>query len=194
MDPHRLLRRGTDDRAAGLLELVGLSKRCGDVVALDGCTIAVRPGAPSDCLVPTARERPRRCDVSSDWSSPIEARCAGTARPWIEKPGSAFATCRRSVACTPTCAFGRSSSTSRSCPALTARRPQLGVERWLSRLGLLERADSRLDTLSHGNQQRAQLAAALVHLRLAAGVCSGALLRSGGRPRLHDVWRAARTP
>jgi ABC-2 type transport system ATP-binding protein len=34
---------------------------------------------------------------------------------------------------------------------------------WLERLGLAERASARLEELSHGNQQRAQLAAALVH-------------------------------
>lgn len=34
---------------------------------------------------------------------------------------------------------------------------------WLDRLGLDERAESRLEELSHGNQQRIQLAAALVH-------------------------------
>lgn len=37
------------------------------------------------------------------------------------------------------------------------------VQRWLTRLGLEERGESRLDALSHGNQQRVQLAAALVH-------------------------------
>jgi ABC-2 type transport system ATP-binding protein len=37
------------------------------------------------------------------------------------------------------------------------------ASRWLERLGLAERAGARLDELSHGNQQRAQLAAALVH-------------------------------
>lgn len=35
--------------------------------------------------------------------------------------------------------------------------------RWLERLGLAARAGARLETLSHGNQQRVQLAAALVH-------------------------------
>jgi ABC-2 type transport system ATP-binding protein len=35
--------------------------------------------------------------------------------------------------------------------------------RWLDALGLADRANSRLDDLSHGNQQRVQLAAALVH-------------------------------
>jgi ABC-2 type transport system ATP-binding protein len=34
---------------------------------------------------------------------------------------------------------------------------------WLDRLGLSERQDSPIEALSHGNQQRVQLAAALVH-------------------------------
>jgi ABC-2 type transport system ATP-binding protein len=34
---------------------------------------------------------------------------------------------------------------------------------WLERLGLAERGDAKLEELSHGNQQRAQLAAALLH-------------------------------
>lgn len=35
--------------------------------------------------------------------------------------------------------------------------------RWLTTLGLAERSEDRLEQLSHGNQQRVQLAAALVH-------------------------------
>jgi len=37
------------------------------------------------------------------------------------------------------------------------------VDRWLERLGLAGRAADRLDALSHGNQQRVQLIAALVN-------------------------------
>src|SRR5581483_11929847 len=37
------------------------------------------------------------------------------------------------------------------------------AETWLDRLGLGERATAKVEALSHGNQQRAQLAAALVH-------------------------------
>ena len=37
------------------------------------------------------------------------------------------------------------------------------VDMWLERLGLADRAEDRLDTLSHGNQQRVQLIAALVN-------------------------------
>jgi ABC-2 type transport system ATP-binding protein len=37
------------------------------------------------------------------------------------------------------------------------------ARRWLARLGLADRAAANVEALSHGNQQRAQLAAALVH-------------------------------
>ena len=37
------------------------------------------------------------------------------------------------------------------------------ADHWLKRLDLDDRADSKLEELSHGNQQRVQLAAALVH-------------------------------
>ena len=37
------------------------------------------------------------------------------------------------------------------------------VDAWLERLGLADRAAARLDTVSHGNQQRAQLIAALAN-------------------------------
>jgi ABC-2 type transport system ATP-binding protein len=42
------------------------------------------------------------------------------------------------------------------------------TERWLEQLGLADRTQSKLEELSHGNQQRVQLAAALVHDPLVA--------------------------
>src|SRR5581483_11019653 len=46
---------------------------------------------------------------------------------------------------------------------MTAAAARAGASRWLERLGLADRASAKLEELSHGNQQRAQLAAALVH-------------------------------
>jgi ABC-2 type transport system ATP-binding protein len=43
------------------------------------------------------------------------------------------------------------------------REPEAAVDRWIDRLGLSERANDRVEELSLGNQQRVQLAAALVH-------------------------------
>jgi ABC-2 type transport system ATP-binding protein len=37
------------------------------------------------------------------------------------------------------------------------------TSRWLERLEVADRATSKVEALSHGNQQRVQLAAALVH-------------------------------
>jgi ABC-2 type transport system ATP-binding protein len=39
----------------------------------------------------------------------------------------------------------------------------VAAARWLERLGLEDRASAKVEELSHGNQQRAQLAAALLH-------------------------------
>ena len=47
--------------------------------------------------------------------------------------------------------------------ALSASEAAAAARRWMERLGLTGREDSRLDRLSHGNQQRVQLAVALVH-------------------------------
>ncbi len=46
---------------------------------------------------------------------------------------------------------------------LSAGGASAAAGRWLERLGIAERAGSKVETLSHGNQQRVQLAAALVH-------------------------------
>jgi ABC-2 type transport system ATP-binding protein len=46
---------------------------------------------------------------------------------------------------------------------LSARDTVASARRWMDRFGLAGRAGSRIDRLSHGNQQRVQLAAALVH-------------------------------
>jgi ABC-2 type transport system ATP-binding protein len=44
-----------------------------------------------------------------------------------------------------------------------ARSARAAARQWLEQLGLGDRAEAKLEELSHGNQQRAQLAAALVH-------------------------------
>jgi ABC-2 type transport system ATP-binding protein len=46
---------------------------------------------------------------------------------------------------------------------MTSADASAATTRWLERLGVADRADSKVETLSLGNQQRVQLAAALVH-------------------------------
>jgi ABC-2 type transport system ATP-binding protein len=46
---------------------------------------------------------------------------------------------------------------------MSAAAARTAASAWLEQLGLAERAGAKVEELSHGNQQRAQLAAALVH-------------------------------
>lgn len=46
---------------------------------------------------------------------------------------------------------------------LDARSATAATNKWLERLDVADRSTSKVETLSHGNQQRVQLAAALVH-------------------------------
>ncbi len=46
---------------------------------------------------------------------------------------------------------------------LDASSARAAASHWLERLGLADRAEANVEALSHGNQQRAQLGAALVH-------------------------------
>src|SRR5581483_76250 len=46
---------------------------------------------------------------------------------------------------------------------MSAQRAAAATRTWLERLDLADRASSKIEALSHGNQPRAQLAAALVH-------------------------------
>ncbi len=46
---------------------------------------------------------------------------------------------------------------------LSARAAAVAAQAWLDRLGVADRAGSKVESLSHGNQQRVQLAAALMH-------------------------------
>lgn len=47
--------------------------------------------------------------------------------------------------------------------AMSAHDAAAATKAWLERLGVADRAGSKVEALSHGNQQRVQLAAALVH-------------------------------
>ena len=81
--------------------------------------------------------------------------------PVDAEPAPASATCRRSAGCIRRCASAPSSTYLAALHGVDAA--EASADRWIERLGLSERADDRVEELSLGNQQRVQLAAALVH-------------------------------
>jgi ABC-2 type transport system ATP-binding protein len=145
-----------------LLELINLQKRYGGTVALDGCSLAVSPGRIVGFLGPNGSGKSTtmrsifglvRLDAGEVlWEGraigPEERRRFG----YMPEERGLYPRMhiRDQVAY-----FGQLHGLS----LLEAKEAALG---WLERLGLSEHSNSRVEHLSHGNQQRVQLAVALV--------------------------------
>ncbi len=146
-----------------MLRLNELSKRYGDVVALDDCSFEVAPGTLLGFLGPngagktTAMRaifglvRPDRGEVTWKGTS-IDAH---TRHRFGYMPEQRGLYPRMKIAA-QLAYFGQLHGMGRSDAETSAGR-------WLDTLGLEDRADAKLEQLSHGNQQRVQLATALVH-------------------------------
>ena len=93
----------------------------------------------------------------------MRGRSASMACPSMTAPAAGSATCRRSAGCTRRCGCSTSCSTSGACTTWTRAAARRAGEQLCRRLGLSERLHSKVEELSLGNQQRVQLAAALVH-------------------------------
>ena len=146
-----------------MLEVDGLVRRYGDVVALDGLTFAVRPGVLHGFVGANGagKTTAMRAVMGLDTPDAGEVRWQGTV------PDAA--TRRR---------FGYMPEERGLYPGMPADEQLVYLARlrgvdageararattWLERLGLGGRTGDRVDALSLGNQQRVQLAASLVH-------------------------------
>jgi ABC-2 type transport system ATP-binding protein len=148
--------------AAGL-ELAGLTKRYGAIVALDGLSFEVRPGRVLGFLGPNGagKTTAMRCVLGLVQPDGGEVR-------WRERPvGPAqrrrFGYMPEERGLYPEMPVREQLEYLARLSGLDAEAAAGSVSGWLDRLGLAERADERVEALSHGNQQRVQLAAALVH-------------------------------
>ena len=147
-----------------MLEIDDLSKRYGAVRALDGASFTARRGPPRRL------PRPERRGQDDDDALHLRAGHAGLAATvrWDGAPIDAATRLRfgympeqrglypRMRVGEQLAYFGQHHGLSRS-----VARTKAGE--WLERFGLGDRAKSKLEDLSHGNQQRVQLATALVH-------------------------------
>jgi ABC-2 type transport system ATP-binding protein len=150
-------------REVGVLEFVGASKRFGSLVALDSCTFAAQPGRLTGFLGPNGAGKTTAMRsvfglVELDagtvlWrGAPIGQRERATFGYMPEERGLYPRMRVRDQLVYLGRLCGRSI-------ADVSRR----VDMWLERFDLAGRGGERLDTLSHGNQQRVQLIAAMVN-------------------------------
>jgi ABC-2 type transport system ATP-binding protein len=146
-----------------VLELDGLTKRYGHVVALDDASFDARRGRILGFLGPNGagKTTAMRSIFGLVALDAGEIRWDGAAVDPSMRSGFGYMPEQRGLYPKMKTAdqltwLGRL----RGMDAGAARDASL---RWLERLGLGDRTDERVERLSHGNQQRAQLAASLVH-------------------------------
>ncbi len=145
------------------LELDGLRRRYGNVIALDGLTFGVPAGQVFGFLGPNGAGKTTAMRAIFGVASLDAGEIRWRGKPVDEEARRSFGYMPEERGLYPSMRlldqveyFARLHDMS---PAAATR----AARHWLGRLGLGDREDARVDALSHGNQQRAQLAVALVH-------------------------------
>jgi ABC-2 type transport system ATP-binding protein len=145
------------------LELVGLTRRFGDVTALDDLSFRVPSGQVVGFL--GANGAGKTTTMRAVFG--LVDLDAGTVR-WNGAPvGVAqrrrFGYMPEERGLYPGMLVGEQTEYLGRLHGMSPYDAAQSTQNWLDRLGIADRANSKVETLSHGNQQRAQLAAALVH-------------------------------
>lgn len=146
-----------------MLELKGLAKRYGEVVALDGLSLAARPGRLLGFLGPNGAGKTTAMRAVFGLVRLDDGTVTWHGQPIGSSERRSFGYMPEQRGLYPRMAAGAQLTylaRLRGVPAGEAARAAQG---WLEDLGLGERAGDAVAQLSHGNQQRVQLAAALVH-------------------------------
>jgi ABC-2 type transport system ATP-binding protein len=145
------------------LELDRLSKRFGDIVALDGLSLEARRGRVLGFLGPNGagKTTAMRCIFGLVVPDIGAVRWQGRAVGPEDRRRFGYMPEERGLY--PQMRVREQLDYLARLSGLDGREAAASVARWLERLGLAERAEEQVAALSHGNQQRVQLAAALVH-------------------------------
>jgi ABC-2 type transport system ATP-binding protein len=145
------------------LEVSGLVKRYGEVLALDGCSLQVPPGHLVGLLGPNGAGKTTVMRTLFGLVVPDGGMVRWRGRPVDARCWRRFGYMPEERGLYPGMRVGEQITYFGRLSGLSTRDATAAAARWVSRLGLAGRADSRIDRLSHGNQQRVQLAVALVH-------------------------------
>jgi ABC-2 type transport system ATP-binding protein len=150
------------DKAAGL-EVSGVSKRFGAIAALDGVSLDVPRGRMLGFLGPNGAGKTTAMRAIFGLVAPDAGELRWRGRPIDPVTRMRFGYMPEERGLYPRMALGEQLAYFGALHGLSAAAAQAAADAWLERLGLSDRAGARVEALSHGNQQRAQLAAAVVH-------------------------------
>ena len=146
-----------------MLEILDLAKRYGTVVALDGASFTARPGRLVGFLGPNGAGKTTTMRCIFGLATPDRGRTLwkGTEIDRITRLRFGYMPEQRGLY--PRMRVAEQLSYFAQHHGMSRRDADAATGRWLERLGLADRARAKLEELSHGNQQRVQLGAALVH-------------------------------
>jgi ABC-2 type transport system ATP-binding protein len=146
-----------------VLEFSHVSKRYDDVAALSRCSFEVRPGRLTGFVGPNGAGKTTAMRTVFALVLPDEGTVTWRGHPARAADRRRFGYMPEERGLYPRMRVAEQLVHLGRLSGLTAAAAAREADRWLSALGLGDRKRSRLDDLSHGNQQRVQLAAALLN-------------------------------
>lgn len=146
-----------------MLELVDLHKRYGLTAALDGLSLTARPGRLLGFLGPNGAGKTTAMRAVFGLVRPDDGSVRWRERPVTRDDVQRFGYMPEERGLYPRMATATQLTYLAQLSGFGAAEARRRAQGWLERLGLGERGQDPVDQLSHGNQQRAQLAAALVN-------------------------------
>jgi ABC-2 type transport system ATP-binding protein len=146
-----------------MLEIDDLAKRYGTVVALDGATFSARAGRVVGFLGPNGAGKTTTMRCIFGLVRPDRGAVRWNGAPVERETRLRFGYMPEQRGLYPRMRVGEQVRYFAQQHGLTSRDADAATTRWLERMGLGDRAKSKLEELSHGNQQRIQLAVALAH-------------------------------
>ena len=148
---------------SAMLAVNDIRKRFGEVQALDGCSVSVARGRMLGFLGPNGAGKTTVMRAMFGLVELDSGEVLWDGRPIDVAERMRFGYMPEERGLYPRMRVGEQLEYFGRLHGLGADAARFAASRWLERLGLAERADAKVEELSHGNQQRAQLAAALVH-------------------------------
>ncbi len=146
-----------------MLEVEGLTKRFGEVLALDGCSFVVPEGRIVGFLGPNGAGKTTTMRCVFGLARPDGGSLRWRGREIGEAERRRFGYMPEERGLYPRMRVREQIVYFAELSGLSSSAAGAAADRWLGRLGLADRASSRVEELSHGNQQRVQLAAAIAH-------------------------------
>jgi ABC-2 type transport system ATP-binding protein len=147
----------------GVLEVIDLSRRYGDVVALDHLSFTVEPGQLFGFVGPNGAGKTTTMRIILGVLEPDGGEVRWRGRPVDLDTRARFGYMPEERGLYPKMRVLDQLAYFASLHGLPRAAAASAAAGWLERLGIADRARDRVESLSLGNQQRVQLGAALVH-------------------------------